>query len=579
MKLFVADFETTTNLIDNKMLTHVWVWGLSTIAEQNQFECGKTIDEFITKCISITDKEKQIKVYFHNLKFDGEFILYYLFKHGYKHVTEKKEIEENTFTTLISDKNQFYNITLYLKKRGRVWQKIEFIDSLKLIPLKVSQIGKAFGLPIEKDTMDYDAFRYLGYEPTKEELHYLKLDCNIVAQALYIMFRDGHTKMTIGSNALNYFKKEIGKKKFERLFPSIDYDKLIRPAYKGGYVYVNEMWQGKIINKPGMVFDVNSLYPWAMRYKPLPYGQAVVFEGEYVEDKNFPLYIINFNCSFKLKKNKVPTVQKKGSIYYLGTEYLKTSNSELGNIINLSMTNIDFELFLKHYDVHNLEFIGGYKFKAKYGIFDEYIDYWINQKITADAEGNEGMRTLAKLFLNNLYGKFATNPICKPKLPYLENDIVHYNLGNEEERESAYLPMGAFITAWARWKTISTIDKIPFEKFYYCDTDSIHCAWLDENEIDFEIDARKLGAWKHELTFSKAKYIRAKCYIETGYNPSKKQTEKDSKQKVTIAGLPEDCHELVTYENLEEGAIFEGKMRQVHVRGGIKLVETTYKIR
>ena len=86
---------------------------------------------------------------------------------------------------------------------------------------------------------------------------------------------------------------------------------------------------------------------------------------------------------------------------------------------------------------------------------------------------------------------------------------------------------------------------------------------------NIEIDNVKLGAWKHESTFTRAKFIRAKSYIE----------EIDGKLKVTCAGLPESCHKLVTWENFELGTEYFGKLQQKKVKGGIVLQETTFKLK
>ena len=80
-----------------------------------------------------------------------------------------------------------------------------------------------------------------------------------------------------------------------------------------------------------------------MYEKLLPYGEGILFEGEYKQDNYYPLYIQSFTCSFELKEGKIPTVQLKDKHYkweYLPNEYVTTSN---GNIINLIMTNIDMK--------------------------------------------------------------------------------------------------------------------------------------------------------------------------------------------------------------------------------------------
>lgn len=149
MKKFTGDFETVTWL-ENE--TYVWAWAVCEIGNEENIIIDNNIESFIDFC----KKEKNPTIYFHNLKFDGEFIIYWALKNGFKHVEKKEEIENNTFTTLISDMGQFYQITLYFEKGNKKVKKVTFIDSLKIIPFSVSDIAKAFNLPISKLEIDYN---------------------------------------------------------------------------------------------------------------------------------------------------------------------------------------------------------------------------------------------------------------------------------------------------------------------------------------------------------------------------------------------------------------------------------------
>ena len=92
--------------------------------------------------------------------------------------------------------------------------------------------------------------------------------------------------------------------------------------------------------------------------------------------------------------------------------------------------------------------------------------------------------------LNALYGKFATSLEVQNKEPYLENGIVKYRLLPEEEKKGLYIPIGCFITALARKKTIETsqairdysLKKYNKDLYYYSDTDSCHTG-LTEKEL------------------------------------------------------------------------------------------------
>lgn len=146
------------------------------------------------------------------------------------------------------------------------------------------------------------------------------------------------------------------------------------------------------------------------------FGEPIFFEGEYKYDKVYSLYIQMITCRFELKKNKIPTIQIKNSTFYKSNEYLKSSGREIECLV---LTNVDLKLFFEQYDVYELNYVAGWKFKGIQGIFKDYIDKWIKRKNEASLNGNKGQRTLAKLMLNSLYGKFATSLEVQSKIPFL----------------------------------------------------------------------------------------------------------------------------------------------------------------
>lgn len=240
LKKFTADFETAV-WKDNE--TWVWAWAVCEIGNEENLQIGNNIDDFIEFC----KKEKNSSFYFHNLKFDGEFIIYWALTHGFSHVTANEDIKENTFTTLISYMGQFYTITLYFEKKNKKVHKVTFFDSLKIIPFSVDAIAKSFNLEISKLKIDYKKERPKGHELTLEEKEYIKNDVLIVAKALKVLFDEDLKKMTQGSNALNDFKQILSKSKFLHYFPPLDYevDKDLRKAYKGGFTYLNPIYKEK----------------------------------------------------------------------------------------------------------------------------------------------------------------------------------------------------------------------------------------------------------------------------------------------------------------------------------------------
>jgi hypothetical protein len=550
----VADFETTSlktyELVGE---TYVWAACLMEIDNTDNYVIENNIDDFMKH---FGNESKA--VYFHNLKFDGEFIISYLLQNGWSY-SNKKNVK--TFNTIISDTGQWYSIELIHKKFNKRYVKTIFYDSLKKIPLAVRDVAKTFNLGDSKGIIDYEKHRERNHIITDEEKDYIYHDCLIMAKALKIQFDEGLNKMTISSDSLNYYKTLIGgRKPFSYLYPTltIDVDNDIRKAYKGGYVYLNP----KYINKrlKGVSYDVNSLYPYVMRYKMLPYTRPKTFEGKYEYDYRYPLYIVKFSCYFKLKEGKLPTIQLKGNRMFCETEYIVESN----DIVDLTLTNVDLELFLEHYDVSNIEWFGGYKFRGSKLLFDDYID--ILNDIKTHSTG--GTRYIAKMRMNSLYGKFATNPKKAVKQPYLdEYEIVRYETQEEEIGNPVYTALGAFITSYAREKTIRAA-QANYDRFIYADTDSIHLVGYEEGK-GIEIDSNKLGCWKNEGQFQDSLFLRPKTYIKN----------KEGNLYVTCAGMPETVKNDVTFDNFNYGTRFEGKLLPKRVKGGIILAPTDYTIK
>lgn len=483
--------------------------------------------------------------------------MYYLFREGFEHVNEHK-LEPKQFTTLISELGVFYSIEICINKKKR----IKICDSLKLIPYSVSDIPKKFGLTVTKGDIDYNKPRPIGYTPTAEEIDYIHRDVLVVAHALEYFFEKNYTKMTIGSNALEDFKKTLHCD-FRKIFPILDIDKEIRQAYKGGFTYLKKEY-AEVDLPEGIVLDVNSLYPDVLYNCPMPYGEPIFFRGKYKYDEAYPLYIQMLECQFEIKQGHLPTIQLKNSMRHITPEYVESSANES---VVLCLTSVDMKLFFSHYNVYDITYISGYKFKANSDIFKPYIDKWMHEKEIND--NNVGLRTLAKLFMNNIYGKFSTNPVSQKNIPVYNRhtDEVKYIKSEQEEREPVYIAVGCFVTAWARYKTITTAQRL-YHRFIYSDTDSVHLLGTELPDC-VNIHPTKLGSFKHEETFQKARYIRAKSYIHMV----------DGSEHITCAGMPKACHRHVTWDNYHVGLEVKGKLKRKRVSGGVVLSESPHKLK
>lgn len=584
MGKFTADFETTTDENDCR----VWAWAVCEIGSPENFWYGNSIDTFFD-FLSVHDGDT---FYFHNIKFDGEFCVNYMYRNNYEYIEDTEHPKEYSFNALISSMGAWYSLDIYMKRKGKRFVHVKLSDSLKILNFSVADIAHSFELPISKLELDYNEFRPVGHKLTPHEVDYIRNDVEIMARALDVMFKQGHTKMTIGSDALEYYKNTVSDFKFyyPELPPAMDAE--IRESYKGGFTYLSPKYAGVKVGH-GITLDINSMYPAQMYNEPLPVFEPKRFDGKYKYDPDYPLYVIMFNCRFDLKKGRIPSIQLKRNTMFRPNEYIESTN---GEIVTLTLTSVDYDLFREQYNVRDLEFIGGYKFKAIKGLFKKYIDHFMKMKIESKKAGNKPQTLIAKLFLNSCYGKFGTNPNGGRKIPRIVNDTLAYEMKPvvEGERKAVYIPTATFITSYARAFIIRSSQMVRdwslknkgYDAYVYSDTDSMKVL-LDKDDLEqlkdvIPIDDYELGKWAFEEEWIAGKWLRQKCYIE--------QYE-DGTIHATIAGLPKRLAPLINFDNFHYGfstaeldpqkvAEHGGyKLKYKHVEGGVILQDTDFTIK
>lgn len=561
----VADFETTSyNFYEKNGYTKVWLYAVSN-SEAEITNYGENIDSFFNY---IKKEAKGMTIYFHNLKFDGQFILNYLLSNGYAYKDKLTYKSNRGFSTLISEEGAFYQIKINFA-RGK---QVTIQDSLKIIPLKVEAIAKAFELPIQKLKLDYD-----NYEVTPTALEYVFNDVKIVAMGLKTFKDLGYDKMTIGACSYNSFMDSCSMKK--DLFPVLDRDWCLkwRKAYRGGRSQVNPKYENKVLTNVNR-YDINSMYPYAQGYFYMPYGKPMKINqrGKY----RFELYEVKI--WFKLKKGHLPTLLRKGSMYGRTDSYY--TETELVETILIS--NIDLELVERHYDIYYLEFVEMWGFKTSRFIFRRFIDQLYELKNNSSG----ALKLVYKLLINNLYGKFGSKPKGKIKHPVYNEELqkVEYVNGEDEDMRIYYLPVAIAITSVCHKLIDDAILATGYKNFVYCDTDSVHT--LGTLPADW-IDNKRIGAFKFEGVEVKAKYVRQKCYITEEYNDKKQKYEvnitccgmPDSVKKFLIRTHKEDVFEVFKV-GLKVGLQTEGvtledlKLQPKAVQGGVVLAPTQFSL-
>ena len=357
-----------------------------------------------------------------------------------------------------------------------------------------------------------------------------------------------------------------------------------------------------------------------------PIGLPTFWTGNFIPDEALKArryYFVRVKTRFYVKENHLPFIQIKGSHLYKGTESLSSSdvydrktneyydhyydsNGVLRDTrVELTLTMTDYQLLKDHYELVDFEILDGCYFSATIGLFDDYIEKYKKLKI----ESTGALRQLAKLFLNNLYGKMASNKDSSFKVAYLKEDgSVGYYPVSEAKKKAGYIPIGSAITSYARNFTIRAAQMnyhgVNKPGFIYADTDSIHCDIPPEHVKGIKVHDKNFCCWKLESCWDKAIFVRQKTYIERVTHEDLKPVDKY--YNVKCAGMPQKCKDLFiesmsnpplkeqgnrtkeeykflqkqrSLKDFKVGLIVPGKLRPVNIYGGTLLVDTTYEMR
>lgn len=551
-KMYVADFETTP--LENRKGVRVYAAAIVSITNPYDVKVFTNIKDFLDYVMQLPEKTK---VYFHNLGFDGAFIVDYLFR--------QRETPQ---------------VSIFSRKWYSIRHKhIEFRDTMKLLPgTRVKDMPKQFNLPLEKLDADFDykKIRKIGEKLTDNEIKYIKHDVTILGLTTQKLIEAGFnpTYLTIGSFVYALINRSMAKE-IKRTHEDItqEDDQMLRSAYYGGYTSVNESFKGQVVDNITAI-DYNSMYPSMMLYKPMPIGKPTILPKKtdiksYLTDEWFVL--VDFEAEIiNLKPGKFPTLARKGGV----AKYLSHFD-----FMSAQLVYSDFAWALKNYTFGELKIKRYIVFKATTGDFNEVINglKTLKEKSSElDEQGKylqAGVRTFAKLCLNNMYGKFAQKLTNEKKYVVLDHETDALKEHIEEEQElgkGKYLPIAIAVTAAARDELFKVYERIGYDRIVYSDTDSIYIKDY-KGDIDDVVHPSDFGKWAIERQGLIGKFLHAKCYM-LDYGKYK---------EVKVAGLPKTADvSKLSFSDFKPGLTFPKiKLLPKYVYGGIELIETDFTIK
>lgn len=455
----------------------------------------------------VVKKFDVVTVYVHDLKVAGYCVLSYLLGLGY---TQNDEwLADGRYIKFISGEDgEFYMIGVHFED-GKL---VAFRNSSVILPMSISEIRDSFCricLPLD-------------YALSSKE--YVCNSACILAEAMYLAIKEGLNRLTLGSSAMSLLRSDYGWY-FKEDFPYLDdeYDSFIRRSYKGGFGYINKAFVGKVV-EGGCVVDFNSLYPDIMMNYSLPYGQPISdlgmdsLSGLSVEDfgEKFSgcrreYHFLEFRCGFKLKRYKIPFLRADngwGISMVKGRVIEDTYEDDELVSVNMVLSQTDFLLMLKQYDIENFVPIRLVTFKARDGLLRKFLERYANKK-----QGESGgKRVVDKLVMNIISGKMGTKRQRRSfNVSYSDGEIVLKPVVNETKSEG-YVPYASAVTSYGRLVTVSAC-QANYRNLLYSNVDCMALRCSASEAIGIPIDDRRIGFWKVEHEFDRAIFAKSLTYV------------------------------------------------------------------
>ena len=578
----------------------------------------------------VEQNKRNAIIYFHNMKFDAYNILYALLTLGYIYTDDIKQL-------LIQDSSWY---TFRLNYRGI---SLEFRDSYKLISQQLSSFQKTFGLSIGKSTEDswkdrMDEVATVNALLNRTEpglMEYALLDVDVLQAGLdkFWELQGGKkaSRLTAASLAYNewlnvieehgyrtadgvYHKGfiEVDKKKKLTIVMDNDMPKFIHDitnyTYRGAVCYPNPDYTNKTLKGIYVYIDANSLYPSAMLpsvqgrncYNQMelthyyPVGVPVRLKSmpteEIMKDRRYVSFL-KLRIKAKIKPDAVIPFVSLGRQGRVGMSFnrLYQTNDFLREIDETFwVTSIDYRSIQNYYDIEEQEFIEGIIYtpeNTSNDIFNEYISKWRKIKEQAAREKNAGLKQLAKIMLNSLYGKFAQSiDNIETFFEFGDNGSLTVSEGSFDGKTSLKnMGIAAMITSYAREILLDVANLLSPEEFLYCDTDSIimtENGWRKIREEKGLLDKAEFGCWDVEHIVKKVKILHQKCYMITEFEAFQRDHKRE-RTVVKCAGASEDIKRFIRYENFNRGETIKGaRMKKAkQTIGGITLESRPFSIK
>lgn len=561
---------------DCKKFSICYVWQFS--INDNVF-WGRTLEDFkdFLQELEYYEPHKKI-VYIHNFSFEFQFLINVLqFDYVFARQARKPLFAE--------------------------WSTYQFRCSYFLTNMSLATWAEQRKLSVQKlvGDLDYTILRTPKTALTYKELAYCFNDVLVMYFGL-LQYKEkyGHI-IDIPFTQTGEVRKEVidrmnvsseykYRKRCIKLIPeTIEDYALLCDCFMGGYTHSNALHTDIVLYNVCSK-DISSSYPTVMCLEkyPMTYFEETIPCEDYFNNDNYS-YIITFDVEHLRSK--------RWNIWLSFSKCAKIKGYSMDNgrvlkadYVQLSLTNVDYEMFQLCYDFDNLNIID-FRISSNDYLSPTFVKYILelygNKTTLKGIEEKEPLYMKSKQYINSMYGMMVTKNITDTiefeedrwKKELLDEKNFYTKIASEKKKLSktfGAFQFGVWVTAYARrnlWQGILALDY----NVVYCDTDSIKYIDCDSNffnEYNKRIEERendradmlgisrekfcpkdingiphRLGIFDDDGQYKKFKTLGAKkyCYVD-----------KDNKLHMTVSGVRKNAvSQLHDIEDFKDGTVFD----------------------
>ena len=482
--LAAFDIETSSYMDEGEKRAVVYSYAL---AIDDMIYHARSADEFFPLLEKIAAEmelslDRRLVIYVHNLAYEWQFIKHYM-------------SWESAFA-ISSDRR----IVRAISKLG-----IEFRCSYVLTNKPLAAVGKDVGVQKMVGDIDHTLIRNSITPLSDEEMGYIDNDVLILIEfERQALAQEGgsieQALRSIPITKTGYVRRRMRKAAladpaYEQLISELTLTEetysLARHSFQGGYTHANSTVMGQEMGDTVAV-DLASSYPSSMLQFTYPMSSFHSMSHEFTaEELDKCIGHIHFFVTFVV----YDAVSRYPFPYISLSKALSISDPSVDNgrvysaaNMTLTMTDVDWQIFRRCYDVESIEIVDVMMAPADYlpaAITDPIVAMYGDKTALKGVAGQEVNYRSAKEDINGVYGSVAMDPVRTDfefnaedsefvaTIPTTEDALSKHN--NSRSRYLFY-PWAAWVTAYSRFVLLMTMyDLIDAGvTVMYCDTDSIY---------------------------------------------------------------------------------------------------------